>query len=303
MPLILQQQGSHPSLIAVDMHGKPNEDRLVAAAPSFAVIDGATALNPGLMAGLTPAAYCAEWLRAWLVAEADSGAAVSRSARDSLVQANREFGHHLQSDWPAFADWAGKTGPAAAVILVREQGNGQLSWAGAGDSYLLFAQEEKSDWRCAWEEAIEQLDYHPRTILTQKLREGLSPQDALRDPELLSLLRAERADHNVTNPVFNGEQAFDSFVYHGTLDAGVYPHLVLMSDGLAWPEAIGQAGYRTAAQQICLDGLPKYYQQLKETFDTDPGFTLYPRFKHMDDATALVLKWVNSLTVLPRSRI
>jgi hypothetical protein len=26
------------------MHGKPNEDRLVASSPTFAVIDGATAL-------------------------------------------------------------------------------------------------------------------------------------------------------------------------------------------------------------------------------------------------------------------
>ena len=296
MPLIVQQQGSHPSMIAVDMHGKPNEDRLVASSPTFAVIDGATALSPGLMEGLTPAAYCAEWLRAWLVAEADSGVAASRSARDSMVEANREFGHHLQDDWPAFADWQGKTGPAAAVILVRETateaGEAVVSWAGAGDSYLLFAQEEKSDWRCALEEAIEQLDYHPRTILTQKLCKGLSPQDALRDPELLSLLRAERAKHNATHPVFNGEQAFDSCVYHGTLDPEVYPHLVLISDGLAWPGSGGQAGYGVAAAEIWAKGLSAYYSALKAEFDADPGFTLYPRFKHMDDATALVLKWL-----------
>ncbi|MBM3603100.1 MAG: hypothetical protein FJX22_04925 [Alphaproteobacteria bacterium] len=292
MPLILKQQGSYPSLIAVDRHGKPNEDRVVVAAPSFAVIDGATALSPGLMAGLTPAAYCAEWLRAWLVAEADSGMAANRSARDSLVEANREFGHHLQSDWPAFADWEGKTGPSAAAILVRGHDNGQLSWAGAGDSYLLFADKALSEWFCAWQEAIELLDYHPRNILIKKLEQGLSPQEALKDQELLRLLREERANHNVTHPVFNGEQAFDCCVYHGTLDPEIYPHLVLMSDGLAWPEAVGQAGYRAAAKEVYHSDLPAYYRQLKNTFDADPGFTRYPRFKHMDDATALVLEWI-----------
>ena len=295
MPLILQQQGSHPSLIAVDMHGKPNEDRLVVAAPSFAVIDGATALNPGLMAGLTPAAYCAEWLRAWLVAEADSGAAASRSARDSLVEANREFGHHLQSDWPAFADWAGKTGPAAAVILVREQGNGQLSWAGAGDSYLVRATAQADDWT-VWPKDERGDSQTALQALIEALKAGLSTQDALRDPEILQLLRLERAKHNITHPIFNGEPAFADLIHHGTLNPADYPALVLLSDGLAWPGSPrgvgGQAGYGVAAAEIWAKGLSAYYSALKAEFDTDPGFTLYPRFKHMEDATALVLKWL-----------
>jgi hypothetical protein len=296
MPLIVQQQGSYPSLIAVDRHGKPNEDRLVASSPTFAVIDGATALSPGLMEGLTPAAYCAEWLRAWLVAEADSGVAASRSARDSLVEANREFGHHLQNDWPAFADWQGKTGPAAAVILVRETateaGVAVVSWAGAGDSYLVRATAETNDWE-VWPKD-ERVDNSLTALraLTEALKKGLLPQDALRDPEILQLLREVRVNHNVTHPIFNGDLAFAELLHHGTLNPVDHPSLVLLSDGLAWPGSGGQAGYGVAAAEIWAKGLSAYYSSLKAEFDADPGFTLYPRFKHMDDATALVLKWL-----------
>lgn len=265
---------------------KGNEDRIVITERVFAVIDGATAMVPHKLDGLTAAAYIARYIgRELASATADDCV----TAADLLLSINASFATHLAQHYPHVAA-EGKYGPSAAAVVVKLHDDGTYTYAQVADCFLL---EEKA--RRVALLTPDQLDALDTTSLQdakRRLLEGVSPEHILQDPEVRALLKANRLQNNVVFGVVNGEPDMAKHLCHGRRSLDGVTALVLMSDGMCQPDVPVRASSAIVSAASMLDqGLSPHYRYLKVLYDTDPGFLLFLRFKHMDDASAILLRF------------
>ena len=124
------------------------------------------------------------------------------------------------------------------------------------------------------------------------MKPGQNLQEVRRSRAGTAKVQKTRELYNIETGAFNGEPEVKNFTLSDKRSLEDVEALVLMCDGMAWPEGNKETAYTIAAQQmIGTQGISGYYQKLKATFDTDPNMEKYLRFKHMDDATAIVLRF------------
>lgn len=279
---------SHQGFKGVGAPNHYNEDRLVTGTNLFAVIDGATALVDADMGGLNPSAYTSQFLAAFLMKNDDP--ADPRSAKDLLIDANIAFRQHLKEDWPHILE-LGKLGPCCAVALIKIHNDGMISHANLADCSILVLQNNQwhmvsKFWPCHAE-----LDQQLADAIFAEIHKGASIAEAKKAPHIQEHLKKGRQLANIDYGFFNADEAVKDFIKYGTLQSKDAEAIIVMSDGLFWPESSShEQASLTAAKKIYEQGVYGYYQDFKALYDADPNFQRFPRFKHMDDATALFIK-------------
>lgn len=270
-------------------HG--NEDMFLHLPPVFAVIDGATAMIPDKLDGLTGAQYIARFIMRELAAlSADNND--THTARELLMAINSKFATHLQRYFPDVAA-QGKYGPSAAAVLVKLHRDGTYTYAQVADCFLVECTTDGDKTLLTADQVVNLDENGTLKRAREKVAQGLPPEDVLSDPEVKAQLKANRLKNNVIFGVVNGEKAMENMVQHGRRPIEGVRWLSLMSDGmvnsLLWPKASREDKVIRSAQAMSAQGVYGHWQNLKELLDADPVFARYPRFKHMDDATGMVL--------------
>lgn len=265
-----------------------NDDAIYAGQRLFAVIDGATSMVPHTLNGLSAAAYLSRYAVTWLTA-ADNDLTDTRTARELMLALNADFATHLRENFPDVAA-EGKYGPSAAAVIVRLHEDGTYTYAQVADCALVEMKDGNGT--LLTPDQLTNLDDGTLAAAMQRVREGCKPEDVLQDPAVNARLRANRLFNNVRFGVINGEPEMAALVCHGRRMLAGVDKLVLISDGMQAEPGKGYSGDRRLCEGAMLAarwGALRAWERLCKVYDSDPHFTRMPRFKHMDDASAVVL--------------
>ena len=280
---------SHQNYATSHVHGKPNEDAVVAAGPVYAVVDGATDRNGVTVGSMTGAAYTAHYLQTRLSNLAVEASHQETEASRLLAGLNRAYGKHLQDAHPA-VHALGRQGPCAAAMVVKLHEDNTYSYAGVGDAFLVEIGTEGHWFVMPDQEKPgekERIEHFHDLVQDQ----GLTFDEAWQDDEVNARYAAVRDRLNEDWPVFNGEPAMETLMWSGRRPLSGVRSLVLLTDGLLLPGAKTDIeGAIAAAMQIDSYGISAYYQSLKKLYHDDPERTKFPRFKMMDDASGILLR-------------
>lgn len=282
----------------VDIPLAMNEDRMIQAYNGvYAVIDGATSMIKADMDGLTPAAYVAQFVVTWLY-ENTRDIAPNTTAKELLIAVNNAFRDHVSEKFPDIAA-QGKYGPSAAGVIVRLHSFGSYSYAQVADCYLVerrrmdyYGVDQPDMYELLTPSQLQGLDDGTLKKAHEKIAKGYPVEEILKEPTVAKKLKANRLFNNVRFGVINGERAMENHINAGTRCLSDVKSLILMSDGME--DIAADPGFckvETAAEQMVKYGVRTYWKQLRAVFDTDPNFTRWTRFKHMDDATGMVISF------------
>ena len=269
-----------------------NEDRLVVGRNLFAVIDGATAVVNVDMGGLNPSAYISNYLADYLMAvSADD----PRTALELLTDANDAVREHFRTEWPeVFA--LGKLGPSCAAAIVRlHPETNTMTVASVADCSVVMRRKGKG-WNVITptrkgDGGQGRLSKRLHDVLAKQIAKGMTPEQAKQSEPVQEILKNNRMRVNVEFGSFNGEKDAEKFFFSQTLSLAELQHLAMFSDGLEDPDGETHADQCVgAAQEMYARGVRNYHAFLKnDIFGLDEDFTRYPRAKHMDDSTGIVL--------------
>lgn len=265
-----------------------NDDAVYAGQRLFAVIDGATSMVPHSLNGLSAAAYLSRFVVAWLAA-VDNDLGDTRTARELMLALNADFAAHLRENFPDVAA-EGKYGPSAAGVIVRVHEDNTYSYAQVADCALVEVVNYEGTLLTA--DQLINLDDGTLADAMRRVREGCKPEDVLQDPVVKARLRANRLFNNVRFGVINGESEMAALVCHGRRSLSDVTKLVLISDGMQAEPRKGRSGddrLLEGAMLVSRWGAVRAWERLCKIYDADPNFTAMPRFKHMDDASAVVI--------------
>lgn len=264
--------------------GRPNhynEDRLVAGSYLFAVIDGSTAVEDADIDGMNTSAWMAENARQLFLERDRKG----YTAQNELKAVNAALGKKLAHEHPDI--WKlGRRGPcaAAAVVKLHPKSN-TMTYATIAD--CMVAVFRNGRWEVLNENHHEQVD----SPLTKKIEElaakGMSADDIRAHPDVQKIIRQSRENNAA---VLNGQADMDEHVQAGSISLEGVSCIVIMSDGMFWPAHSGSAAIQVAADYIDRHGMGQYYRVLKSAYDRDADYEKFPRAKHIDDATAIMIR-------------
>lgn len=277
---------THQGFVAPGTLNHYSEDRFVAATRSFAVIDGATSLTAADMGGINPSAYTSRFLADFIMAHDQS----DMTAREMLLAANRAFAQDLAANWPDIVA-LGKLGPCASAALLRLHDDGTATWANVSDCVIAQC-ATGDDWQVLseWSARHAELDDQLADATFAEIAKGAAPAAARKLEHIQEICRANRSLVNVEYGVFNADPEMADFLFDGRIDLQAGQSFALFSDGMIWPEGAAQAALGDSARNIGKLGPAAYYAGLQALYDADPQFQRFRRLKHMDDATALLLR-------------
>ncbi|MFT7433754.1 MAG: serine/threonine protein phosphatase PrpC [Alphaproteobacteria bacterium] len=262
------------------------EDRLFSGKNMIAVIDGATSTTGIKINGLTDGAYIAEYFVRRLNDFTDN----ESTAKDILSQINREFGQHLKNDHPT-VHALGKNGPTASAVLVKFTNDNFYTFAQVGDCMLI----EENDGQ--YSELTKDNRHDDDQMYIQKAwkmakEQNKSILEIRQSQEIIQDIINHRLQSNVTTGCFNGDPCMDTFITHGKRPIEKSLNLTLMSDGMAHPEFPVNQSYIQASKLMLINDIDDYYKTMKKIYDTDIDFKnlKYSRFKHIDDASAIIAR-------------
>jgi len=91
--------------------------------------------------------------------------------------------------------------------------------------------------------------------------------------------------------VLNGEPEAENFLEYGKIHIGQLEHLILVTDGLFWPEKDPEpeTDWSQTVQGILEHGLEAYAKSILQMEEKDQGGQTYIRLKKSDDKTGIVL--------------
>ena len=281
-PVLSVETFTHSGYASPGVVRAANEDRVFGHQQShdFAVIDGATSITGTMINNLTDGAYIAQYMSDYLQGKANQ----SCEMHEAVLEANGAFGAHLQKDYPQIYALA-KQGPAAGGCMMRLHDDGSYSYAQAGDCILL-EKKKGQPWQQLTADSRWEDDSKYEILMQAMFKQGASIAEVRADKIICKMIEEHRLKSNVTKPVLTGEQELADHICKGRRSLKDVEMLLLMSDGMAWPEGEKEQGFLAAAEKM-QQGFSGYYQELKALYDADDQYQKYPRFKHIDDATAL----------------
>jgi len=110
-------------------------------------------------------------------------------------------------------------------------------------------------------------------------------------PTVFEAFAEDKKNLNTTKGVFNGDPNMTSFITSGQRSLTGVKAIILVSDGFLLPSSHEQEKYHHIAQHVLQNGCFSTYAKIKDDYNADPEGTLYPRFKHQDDSSCVVLRF------------
>lgn len=282
---------SHQGFKGGEIPNHYNEDRIVTGTQIFAVIDGATSVIAEDMNGLNSSAYTSQYLADFLYA---NDLPDTRTAYDLLLEANHAFREHLEVCWPNVMAM-GKLGPCASVALIKIHPDGTISTANVSDCAIAMLKDNKWELISKHCPRHVELDNELAESIFEKIDQGTPVSEVLQLSCTQDHIKKNRMLLNIEYGVFNAEPEMKEFLAGNMLDAKGITAFALLSDGMHWPESVGEEGACiSAAERMYNAGVYGYYQELKALKGKDPDFVKFRRLKHMDDASGVVIRLKNA---------
>ena len=267
-----------------------NEDRFVAAHKTFAVIDGATDTTGNVLNGMTPGAFVADYVHRTLTNLAQDPAHAGAEASLLMAGINRAFGDYIKQNHPERIENGFHLGPYAHAAFLRLHNDETFSYANAGDCFLVILYTDGTTRVCPPEEKPDHLEKDRLAhFMTLYKKTPGSFQDIVKDPEAKEIYRKDLEKLNRDISVINGDPNMENLVSGGRESLEDVAAFVLMSDGMFMPGLPDPEGAHMAAKKMLEHGLSAYARSVEAMYDNDPEREEFPRFKHRDDMTALVL--------------
>lgn len=269
-----------------------NEDHLVVAHNLYAVIDGATQRKGKNIGDLTTGAYLAEYLHRSLTHIAQDSQYQDTEAALLLAGVNRAFGEKMQQEQPELIEQGFAFGPAAAIALIKMHDDGTYSYAHAGDCAIVEFGTHGDVFQCPPEAKPYHLEGARADHLRQVTKEkGITYDEAWELREVQDKYDEYKRAINVEWPIVTGDPRLENVMFVGRRSLDDVSALVLMTDGMFLPGADDLQGAEMAARQMLEHGVSAYGMSLKNIYDDDPAREKYMRFKHQDDASAMLLQF------------
>ncbi|NTU24522.1 hypothetical protein HPY28_29865 [Brevibacillus sp. HB1.2] len=272
--------------ISMKGSGKSNEDAYVIQQVKhvYAVIDGITSLIPyENAAGQTGGAIAAELVKKQLEAMPEDAALHDylETINVALQEQMRQSGIDLEKKE---ALW----GAACAVVRV---GDAHIEYAQLGDC-MIFAVYDDDTVRPLTHTQVSHLEQAALAKWEEGIKEGLCTRTELYE-RCMDILIHNRYQANGPGGygVLNGDAACRDFIEYGRMNRVGVKALVLATDGLFMPRALGgaQPKWEETVLPIVHKGLQRYTDELISLENNDPECIRYIRFKKSDDKTGMIL--------------
>lgn len=258
--------------------GLCNEDALMERPEDglFAVLDGITPLIPWRSAdGRTSGAVAAQTVRSYL-----EGCPATLPLPEMLLRANDCLRQSMEENGVNLADRGALWGCAGALVRI---GPDAVEYGHAGDC-LIHAVYEGGEVRELTRDSVATSDGQLlQTYLSNGRERNEHVQRALWEAR-------SRANTPEGYTVINGDPALARFLEHGRISRQGLRALLLTSDGLTWPHPNPPIpAYAMMVAEILARGLCAYAEYVIALEDGDPDRVRFPRVKHKDDKTGLLL--------------
>lgn len=272
--------------ISIKGSGSSNEDAYVISQGKhvYAVIDGITSLIPyENAAGQTGGAIAAELVKKQLERMPDDAA-----LHDYLETINEALLERMRQSCVDLEKKETLWGAACSVVRV---GDAHIEYVQLGDC-MVFAVYEDDTVRPLTHTQVSHLEHAAFAKWEEGINEGLSTREALHE-RCMDILIHNRYQANGPGGygVLNGDQACRDFMEYGRVNRVDVKALVLLTDGLFMPKAVGGANptWEDTVLPIVHKGLQRYTDELIALENSDPECIRYVRFKKSDDKTGIIL--------------
>ncbi|QDS35910.1 protein phosphatase 2C domain-containing protein [Brevibacillus brevis] len=272
--------------ISMKGSGKSNEDAYVIQQVKhvYAVIDGITSLIPyENAAGQTGGAIAAELVKKQLEAIPEDAA-----LHDYLETINLALQEQMRQSGIDLEKKEALWGAACAVVRV---GDAHIEYAQLGDC-MIFAVYEDDTVRPLTHPQVSHLEQAALVKWEEGINEGLCTRTELHE-RCMDILLHNRYQANGPGGygVLNGDVACRGFTEYGRINRVGMKALVLATDGLFMPRALGgtQPKWEETVLPIVHKGLQRYTDELISLENNDPECIRYIRFKKSDDKTGMIL--------------
>ena len=271
-----------------------NEDRLVYAHKTFAVIDGATDRLGTDIGGLTSGAYTADYIHKTLTSLAQLPDYSDTNADLLLAGINRAFGEHLKKEHPDVVAHGFEFGPTAVAAFLKFHEDNTYSYGVVGDCFLVVLYTDGNADIVPSEEKPADIEKNRLTHFMKLFHENASKNkkpfdNFMENEEAKAMYMAFRQNLNKNFPVINGDPGMETLMHSGRQNLENVAGFALMTDGMIMPGLSEPEGAHMAAKKIREHGISAYGKSLHAMYNEDAQRNKYPRFKHRDDMTALYL--------------
>ena len=180
-------------------------------------------------------------------------------------------------------------GSALCVIQLTDKG---IEFIQTGDC-MAFAVYTNGDVRVLTSRQVLHLEEKSLLKWKEGIEKGLKTREDLRS-YVRSRLTSNRRYSNIAQGygVLNGEREAIDFLEYGKINHNQIQQLIMLTDGLFFPEELVPegSGYWEHNIQLLLEkGLVKYTEELMELEEDDSECLKYPRFKKSDDKAGIIL--------------
>ncbi|MFQ3545339.1 protein phosphatase 2C domain-containing protein [Halobacillus rhizosphaerae] len=213
--------------------------------------------------------------------------------KPSLFESVKEANDQLRSQMErCHIDLSNKDflwGSALCVIQLTDKG---IEFIQTGDC-MAFAVYTYGDVRVLTSRQVLHLEEKSLLKWKEGIEKGLKTREDLRS-YVRSRLKSNRRFSNTAQGygVLNGESEAIDFLEYGKINNNQIQKLIMLTDGLFFPEELVPegSGYWEHNIQLLLEkGLEKYTEELIELEEDDSECLKYPRFKKSDDKAGIIL--------------
>ncbi len=274
--------------VVSDPGGRINEDTVGYSSGAAWVIDGATGFG---MRPLTPFPTDA----AWYAAELGDALAMLAANIESPVELLTAAIGRVRERFDAVARVrpAPEEEPHAALVVVRTSSEGQVRYAVLGDCAAIVPTPDGA--HLINDPVVGQFDGHFAAAIRDLHRRGITARadvEAHMVPLLLDLRKTMNRPGGYWVAALNPD--VPSHAVSGVLHLSAGQSLLLASDGfLRLVDPFGLCSLPELLQIAATDGLPPLLVRLRKQERDDSDGRRFPRLKSHDDATALLLTFVD----------
>ncbi|HET7578787.1 MAG TPA: protein phosphatase 2C domain-containing protein [Bacillales bacterium] len=263
-----------------------NEDRLVAnhSAAVFGVLDGCSSIEKFRGQNGETGGY----LAANILGNELEKITASESMIDAVKSANLKIEQRMIEEKIDIGSKDKRWGTVFAVVKIFEH---SVEYIQIGDC-MAFAVYRSGEIRPLTISQVSHLEIRSLLKWKEAIERGYtSPQELSK--YTAPIVRENRKKSNTYDGygVLNGEPEALQLVEYGKINRTELKDIVLISDGLVWPEKdpIQSVDWGKSVNSILEKGLESYAESILQIENEDPDCQTYIRLKKSDDKTGLVL--------------
>lgn len=277
--------------------GKPNEDSFVVVTKDkviwVGVFDGTTSLRVlDMLQGTTGARFASNFLKDHFI---NDEMEIMESPKEMLLELNAHLLEEVKKLGGKLEDTHSL--PAAMVALVKiDMDKLSLDFANVGDTWIVIY-DQNSESELVTEDTNKKFDDEMFDLIqSTATSKGLTNRQARQEETIKQALyemylRRNNNPNGKGSGLVNGDPNVGMYIQEGTISLGNKAAVLIGTDGLEIQgRLLADDSYRKYLWENYLEGgFKKLVFLKKESEDSDPDWR-FPRYKHSDDATGVMVR-------------